>query len=107
MHCLQASLNKLLKKTVSGFGLRSARKHLKKVILTSDLFLTHYDPKKEIIVASDARSHGIGACIMHKLKDGSIKPIAYVSKTLLPAEKNYSGIEKESLRIVFALKKFN
>ena len=39
-----------------------------KGILTSDLFLTDYD--KKIIVTSDASSYGIGACIMHKLKDG-------------------------------------
>ena len=51
MHCLQASLSKLLKKTLNGFGWQSARKCLKKIkgILASHLFLTHYDPKKEII----------------------------------------------------------
>ena len=76
-------------------------------MLTSDLFLTHYDPKKEIIVASNASSYGIGACIVHKLEDGSIKPIAHTSRTLLPVGKYYSVIEKESLGIVFALTKFH
>ena len=43
---------------------------------------------------------------MHKLKKGLIKLIAHASKALLPAQKNYFGIEKENLGIVFALKKF-
>ena len=45
--------------------------------------------------------NGIGDCIMYKLKDSSIKPIAHAFRTLLPTEKNYSVIEKVSL---FALK---
>ena len=44
---------------------------------------------------------------MHKLKDDLIKPITHTSRMLLPAKKNYSVIEKESLGIVFALKKFH
>ena len=74
-------------------------------MLASDLFLTL--KKEEIIVASDTSSYGIGACIMHKLKDGSIKTIAHAPRTLLPTEKNYSMIEKESLGIVFALNNFH
>ena len=48
-----------------------------KKALTSDLFLTHYNPKLEIIVASDARSYGVGACILHEMPDGTKKPIGY------------------------------
>ena len=40
-----------------------------KKALTSDLFLTHFDPKLEIIVASDASSYGVGSCILHKMPD--------------------------------------
>ena len=42
-----------------------------KKALTSDLFHTHCDPKLEIIVASDASSYGVGACILHKIAHAS------------------------------------
>ena len=67
-----------------------------KETLTSDLFLTHYDPTLDIIVTSDASSYVIGACIHHKLPDGSQKAVAHASRSLLPAEKQYSLIERDS-----------
>ena len=75
--------------------------------MTSDLFLTHNDPKLENIVASDASSYGVGACILHKMPDGTKKPIAYASRTLLPAEKLNSQIEKKAWGIIFAVTKFH
>ena len=75
--------------------------------LTSDLFLTHYNPKLVIIVASDASSYGVGACILQKMPDGTKKSIAHASRTLLPAEKHYSQIEKDALGIIFAVTKFH
>ena len=78
-----------------------------KKTLTSDLSLIHYDPTLDIIVASDASSYGIGACILHKLLDGSRKAVAHASRSLLPAEKQYSQIEKEALGIRFAVTKFH
>ena len=108
MHNLRAPLNKLLRKDKAWEWTPKCQKAFDKTIkiLTSDLFLTHYDSKLEIIVASNASMYGIGACILHKMLDGTHKPIAHASRTLLPAEEHYSQIEKEALAIIFAATKF-
>ena len=108
MHDLRAPLNELLKdkKWKLTPECQTAFDQIKKA-LTSDLFLTHYDTKLEIIVASDASSYGVGSCILHKISDGTKKPIAHASRTLLQAEKHYSQIEKNALEIIFAVTKLH
>ena len=109
LHDLRAPLNELLKKDKKWRWrpeCQTAFDQIKKA-LTSHLFLTHYDPKLEIIVASDASSYGVGACMLHKMPDETKKPIVHASRTLLPGEKHYSQIEKEALGIIFAATKFH
>ena len=82
MHELRAPLNDLLKKDKKWKW--TAFEKIK-TTLTSEQFLTHFDPKLNIIVASDASSYRIGAWILHLMPDGSKEPIAHASRTLLPA----------------------
>ena len=49
----------------------------------------------------------MGAVLSHTMDEGQERPIAYVSRTLSPAEKNYSQLEKEALAIIFAVGKFH
>ena len=52
--------------------------------------LAHYDDTKPIVVACDALPFGVGAVLSQVLADGLEHPIAYASRSLSPAERNYS-----------------
>ena len=64
--------------------------------------LRYLHPTAKITVQCDASSLGLGTAI---LQEG--KPVAFASRALSSAEKNYSQLEKEMLAIVFALRRFD
>ncbi|CAH8601572.1 unnamed protein product [Schistosoma rodhaini] len=109
MYKLRHPLNQLLMANAKWHWTKECQYSFDEIkrILSSKLLLTHYNPNLEIIVAADASNYGIGAVISHRFPDGKEKPIAHVSRTLNPAERKYSQIEKEGLAIVFAVKKFH
>ena len=56
------------------------------------------------LVMSDASSHGLGAVLMQAGADGRLQPVAYHSRKLTPAERNYPTREQELLAVVDSLK---
>jgi hypothetical protein len=84
---------------------QSAFDSIKKCVSSSPV-LAHFDQSLPVGIACDASSVGLGVVLFHKYPDGSERPIAYASKTLSSAERNYSQIEKEGLAIVFGVRRF-
>lgn len=75
--------------------------------MTDNRVLVHYDQNRELRLACDASSYGLGAVISHVMDDGTERPIAFASRTLTQAEKNYAQVEREALSIIFGVKRFH
>ncbi|CAI5682743.1 unnamed protein product [Oreochromis niloticus] len=75
--------------------------------LASPEILTHYNPELSLRLACDTSPYGVGAVLSHVMPDGQERPIAYASRTLSKAERNYAQTEREALAIVFGVRKFH
>ena len=75
--------------------------------LRSGQVLTHFDDQLPLVLACDASPYGVGAVLSHRMPNGCKRPVGFASRTLSPAEKNYSHLDKEALAIVFGVKKYH
>lgn len=73
--------------------------------LTSSSLLVHFDEHKEVQLECDASPYGVGAVLSHPSADGD-RPIAFASRSLTKAERNYSQIEREALSLIFGVTRY-
>lgn len=63
------------------------------------------DPSKTYVVTTDASGYAIGASLSQDVGNG-LQPIAFMSKKMLDAEKNYPVHEQELLAVICALREW-
>ena len=73
-------------------------------LITRCQILTHYDPKKELVLATDASDKGICG-VLCQIEGGVEKPVLFFSRVLSETEKNYPILHREALAIVYALER--
>ncbi|CAM8907409.1 unnamed protein product [Rhodiola kirilowii] len=83
---------------------KEAFDELKKALTSTPIIQTP-DWKKPFEIMCDASDFAVGAVLGQKI-DKKAGVIYYASRTLDPAQRNYSTTEKELLAVVFALEKF-
>ena len=64
------------------------------------------DFSKEFEIWTDASGVGIGGVILQRGEDGLEHPVAFTSKTLSRAERNYSVTERECYAVIYCLETF-
>ena len=100
-------LNRLLRKEgdfVFGGDQKAAMRNIVSK-LTGDVMLNHPVMEKEFILDTDASDVGIGAVLSQEI-EGKERVIAFYSKTLSQAERNYCVTRKELLAVVKGMKNF-
>ena len=76
-------------------------------LISSNTVLAHFDPSLPTQVRHDACKIGISGALTQKHPDGSIRPVAYASRSLSPVEQRYSQTEREALSGVWACERFH
>jgi hypothetical protein len=75
-----------------------------KLAFTTAPVLSHWIPDMPQIIETDASDYAIAAIHSIRTPDGELHPIAFHSRTLGPAERNYDTHDKELLAIFEAFK---
>ena len=93
---LKAHKVALSRKAKEAFGL------LKQALLQAPV-LKFADYSKPFIMETDASSDGLGAVLFQEGEDGKLHPIAYGSRSLTKAERNYHSGKTEFLALKWAV----
>ena len=83
-----------------------AFKMLKQKLTTAPV-LSYPNYDQQFILSTDASAVGLGAVLSQLGEDGKEHPVAYASRTLNAAEKNYSTTKRECLALIWAVQYFH
>ena len=67
-------------------GSGTADRHKAKKLLVSSKVLVHFDVDKPLILSCDVSPYGVGAVFSQAIDDESKHPVAYASRSLMPAK---------------------
>jgi hypothetical protein len=101
-------LTKLLKKnSVWHYGIDEHSTVLVLIFhILSASTLAYFEPGQTLYCYTDASEYAIGG-FLGQIRNGTLKPIVFWSRKLIPAELNYLVTEKECLALVAMIKKFH
>ena len=74
--------------------------------LSTDVTLGLYDPNREPFSLRTPLRNDLGVVLRQKQQDGTVKPIAYASRSMTDTEQRYAQIEKEALALTWACERF-
>lgn len=105
---IMSPIYKLLKKGVKFIWSKECQAAFVKAKseICKDVTLAHFNPNAKLVLICDASMEGVSAVLAQKEESGRERPVAFASRVLHAAEKNYSVIDREGLAIVFGLTKF-
>ena len=74
--------------------------NLLKQLFTTTPILAMWQDERETVLETDASGWATGGCLSQYDSKGLLRPVAYYSKKLTPAENNYSIHDKQLLAII-------
>lgn len=106
---ISAPLYRLLKKDQQWVWGKTEEKSFNdiKSAICSNCVLAHYDPSLVTLVSTDASNVGIAGVLSQVDSKGDERPVAFCSRSLSPAERKYSVLDKEALALVYSVKYFH
>ena len=75
--------------------------------LTTAPVLVYPNFDQSFVLETDASIKGLGAVLSQRQENSQLHPVAFASRALSAAEKNYSIIELETLAVVWAIQHFH
>ena len=77
-----------------------------KSAITQSPVLAYPNFDADFVLETDACGNGLGAVLSQQQSDGLQHPVAYASRSLSPAERNYCVTDLETLAVVWAMQHF-